>query len=243
VSHRAFAPGIVAGADLTLPDAEAEHLTRVLRMTTGSDLEVFDGIGHAFAATIVRADRRGVVVRAGRAIAAAPETQVRIRLVMAVLKGDKMDTVIRDAAMLGVSAILPVVSQRSEVSLASVVRGHRVPRWTRIAVSAVKQCGRAAVPAIEVPVDLSAYWRQSLAADRLMLVEPSTHAKRAAIGDIPRPAAADVIVGPEGGWAAEETEAASNAGARVVTLGPRTLRADAAPLVALTALLTVWGEL
>ncbi len=77
-----------------------------------------------------------------------------------------------------------------------------------------------------------------------MFVEPSADVGHViAVRDVPVPLAADLIVGPEGGWTSEEVKAAAAAGARLVSLGARTLRADAVPLVALTALLTVWSEL
>ena len=241
--HRFYAPGITASAAVALPDEEAEHLIRVLRLKAGDEVEAFDGAGGMFLAVVDRADRRGAALRPVRAIDAARETQVRLRLVMAALKGDKMDAVVRDAAMLGVAAMLPVVTARSEVSLAALARGHRVPRWRRIAVSSVKQCGRAVVPVVEPALALDDYFAQPSAADRVMLVEPAAAHGAQPVRSIDRPAAADLIVGPEGGWTGPEMRTAAAAGARLVTLGARTLRADAAPLVGLTAVLTVWGEL
>jgi 16S rRNA (uracil1498-N3)-methyltransferase len=243
VRHRFYAPGLSLSAPVALPDDEAEHLIRVLRLQAGDEVEAFDGSGRMFAAAVERAARRTAAVRAIRAIDAAPEPGVRLRLVMAALKGDKMDDVVRDAVMLGVAAIQPVVAARSEIGLAALARSHRVPRWQRIAVSSVKQCGRAVVPAVNPPLALAEYFAQPSEAERLMLVEPSAGRDAGTLQALARPAGADLIVGPEGGWTDDEVRAAARAGARPVTLGRRTLRADAAPLVALTAALTVWGEL
>jgi 16S rRNA (uracil1498-N3)-methyltransferase len=120
-----------------------------------------------------------------------------------------------------------------------------VERWRRIAVASVKQCGRAVVPTLHEPLAFQHYLALAGAGARIMCVEPSVTDWVPPIGEIPeeRPASADVLVGPEGGWTIEEVTAASDAGVLLVSLGGRTLRADAVPLVALTALLARWGEL
>jgi 16S rRNA (uracil1498-N3)-methyltransferase len=174
----------------------------------------------------------------------ARELGVRVSLILSVLKGDKMDEVVRDAVMLGVAAIRPVVSERSDVSLQSMARSSRIARWQRIAVASAKQCGRAVVPDIHDAAPLDWYWNERADAVRIMCIEPS-----AALGEVKsvqsvtRPAVADLIVGPEGGWAVSEVAAAHDSGAILMSLGNRTLRADAVPIIALTALLTTWGDL
>jgi 16S rRNA (uracil1498-N3)-methyltransferase len=174
----------------------------------------------------------------------APELGLPITLVMSVLKGDKVDEVVRDAVMLGVTSIRPVISERSETSMAAMARGTRIARWQRIAVASAKQCGRAVVPVIQEAAPLDWYWTEKTEGLRLMCVEPT-----AALGDVfpasavARPTAVDLIIGPEGGWAVSEVAAAHDSGAILMSLGGRTLRADAVPIVALTALLTTWGEL
>lgn len=242
---RFHVPGAeAASASVALPDDEAEHLARVLRLGAGDEVEIFDGRGHLWRAEVVHAGKKSAMVRLLEPLPPAREAGVAITLVMSVLKGDKMDAVVRDAVMLGVAAIRPVISERTETSLAALARGHRVDRWQRIAVASAKQCGRAVVPPIFAPVPLEWYWTQPSGPLRVMCVEPA-----AGLGDttsvqsLARPAAADVIVGPEGGWTVAEVAAADATGAILMRLGARTLRADAVPLVALSALLTTWGEL
>jgi 16S rRNA (uracil1498-N3)-methyltransferase len=233
-----------ASARVALPDDEAEHLVRVLRLGVGDEVEVFDGRGRLWRAEIVHAGKKSAAVRALEPLQPARELRVPITLVMSVLKGDKMDDVVRDAVMLGVAAIQPVVSERAETSIAALARGNRVARWERIAVASVKQCARAVVPPVHHAVPIDWYWNETVDAARVMCVEPS-----AALGGIvsvpqvPRAKAVHVIVGPEGGWSVTEVAAAHDSGAILMSLGARTLRADAVPIVALTALLTTWGEL
>ncbi len=242
-----------ASARVPLPDDEAEHLARVLRLGVGAEVDVFDGRGGLWRAEVVEAGKRSASVRAVEPIAPAPELTVPVVLVISVLKADKMDDVVRDAVMLGVTGILPVVSERSEISLAAVEKSHRVARWQRIAVSSAKQCGRAVVPIVAPAQSLVAYLAEPVDGVRLLCVEPSTSVESVGppftggrvlpVQEIPKPASTHVIVGPEGGWTADELGAALAAGVVPLSLGGRTLRADAAPMVALTALLTTWSEL
>ena len=145
--------------------------------------------------------------------------------------------------MLGVSSIRPVIAERSEITAAAIARSHRLQRWQRIAVASAKQCGRAVVPAIADPAVLSGYWGEP-AGHRVMCVEPSAEASGVLpVQLVPRSSAIELMIGPEGGWSPSEISAATGSGAILMSLGGRTLRADAVPIVALTALLTTWGEL
>lgn len=227
-----------------LPADEAAHLSRVLRLGVGAPVDVIDGRGGLWRAEVVQADKRSAAIRLLEPGLAAPELGLPITLVPSVLKADKMDDVVRDAVMLGVTAIQPIVSERSEVALFALTRGGRTARWQRIAVASAKQCGRAVVPRVEEPISCDAYLRQSIAGVRLLCVEPSAEdAAVCSVQNVARPVEACVMVGPEGGWSPEEVAAAVAVGAVPVSLGRRTLRADAAPMVALVALLTTWGEI
>jgi len=247
VHARFYAPAARGGSLVTLPVEEAQHLTRVLRLTVGDRIRVFNGRGQEFDAIVDTTARQAVTVRVGEPHMPAPEPRIAITLVQAVLKGDKMDDVIRDAVMLGVVAVQPVVASRSETSLATLDRGHRRERWERIAISSTKQCGRAVVPRIadvvpfaHVPAAIAAL---ALPGPALMLVEPSASADALALTDldVPPPVEATLLVGPEGGWATHEISAAQST-CRFVSIGARTLRADAMAVVALSAVFAMWKE-
>ncbi len=241
---RFYVPDLDAtAARVPLPDDEAEHLVRVLRLGTGAEVDVFDGRGGLWRAEVVEAGKRSAAVRPIEPAIPAPEIGLPITLVISVLKADKMDDVVRDAVMLGAAGILPVVSERSEIGLSAVERSQRVARWQRIAVSSAKQCGRAVVPLVSVARSFETYLAEPSEGVRLICLEPSAGGHVQPVQAIPKPASAHVIVGSEGGWSPVELSAAFAAGALPVSLGGRTLRADAAPLVALTALLTTWGEM
>src|SRR5690349_11615188 len=153
--HRFFAPALDPGDEhVDLPRDEAEHLTRVLRLGAGDTVAVFDGHGHQYLGRVVSAGRRDARVQVLSAHPAAPESSTHLTLVQSVLKGDKMDDVVRDAVMLGAAAIQPIVARRSETTVASVLRGARVERWRRVALASVKQSGRAVLPDVRMPLTL-----------------------------------------------------------------------------------------
>ena len=218
--------------ETVLPPDEATHLTRVLRLTVGDDVAVFDGRGREFRARVADTARRKVLVELLEPIAAAPEARVPITLVQAVLKGEKMDAVIRDATMMGVAAIEPIITTRT------IARGPRAEndRWSRVSVASAKQCRRAVVPIIAPPRPFEEWLRSSSHGLRLMLVEPSASPTEICSLHLLENHAAGslaLIVGPEGGWTAEERARADQAGCLSVTLGGVTLRADAVAVAAL----------
>jgi 16S rRNA (uracil1498-N3)-methyltransferase len=249
--HRFFAPALDPGDEtVALPRDEAEHLTRVLRLGVGDAVSVFDGRGHEFLARVASAVRREVRVHLVSRVEPAAEAAVAITLAQAVLKADKMDEVIRDAVMLGAAAVQPIVTKRTEMTVA-LVRDTRVERWRRVALASTKQSRRAVVPEIRLPLTLEAYLEDppAPAALRLMLVEPDAATSPEEVESLsalqgrPVPADAVVMVGPEGGWTGQEWSAARARGFHLVTLGRRTLRADAVPIAAISVLQFVWGDL
>jgi 16S rRNA (uracil1498-N3)-methyltransferase len=245
VPARFFAPlATTTGDTIALPDDEAIHLIRVLRLGPGDEVVVFDGRGRSWDAEVTEVGRQSASVRLGVTTDAAPEPRRAIALAIAVLKADKMDDVMRDAVMLGVTAITPLVTARTEIALAAIEKSRRVERWQRIAVSSAKQCGRAVVPAIHPAVTFEAYVAERRAAVRIMLVEPGArHEATSTLREIPSEPAIELIVGPEGGWTAQELDVAARSSCMLVTLGGITLRADAAPLVALSALRAIGNDL
>ncbi|MFM8534300.1 MAG: RsmE family RNA methyltransferase, partial [Acidimicrobiia bacterium] len=146
---RFHVPGVNSTTALVeMPEDEAEHLSRVLRLGAGDEVDVFDGHGALWRAEIVQVGKKAAAVRLIEEIEPAPELEIALSLVVSVLKGDKMDDVVRDAVMLGVTSIQPVISERSEISLSALAKSSRVARWQRIAVASAKQCGRAVVPPV-----------------------------------------------------------------------------------------------
>ena len=236
-----------AAREVTLPPDEAAHLARVLRLAPGDDVAVFDGRGGEFRARVVRASRAAVTVAIVEPLLPAAEPAVRLTLVQAVLKADAMEHVVRDATMMGVSRVDPLITSHVTVPARAIAGGRAVERWRRIAVASAKQCRRATVPVIGEPQPLDR-WLQTTGGDwRLLLVEPQAlqggEVGMRALLDRPRPVSAALIVGPEGGWSAEERRAAAAAGCLPISVGAITLRADAVPVAAIAVLRFVLGDL
>ncbi len=250
--HRFFAPALDAGDEtVTLPREEGEHLSRVLRLSAGDTVAVFDGRGHEFLARILgpssaAARHRDIVLQLLVPVDPTPEPAVPLTLAQAVLKSDKMDEVVRDAVMMGVAAIQPIVTHRTETTVSAVLKGSRLERWRRVALASVKQSGRAVLPDVRMPLGFHDFLHDPPAALRVMLVEPSAAAGAETIGRLrfdPPPADAVVFIGPEGGWTPEECALARQLGVRLLCLGHRTLRADAVPVAAISVLQFLWNDL
>jgi 16S rRNA (uracil1498-N3)-methyltransferase len=240
---RFFVPDATpSGTPLALPEDEAHHALHVLRLREGAEVGVFDGRGHEWIARVVTAGKRtGVTVELAGAVEPVAEPPVQVTLAIGLLKGDQMDAVVRDATMLGVTAMVPISTEH--VVVPARVRGAgAVERWQRVAVASAKQCGRAVVPTVEPIESVTSVLERKDAGARLMCVEPrQTRARAIAVDSRARPERALVLIGPEGGWSAAEIMIAEGTGATLVHLGPRTLRAETAPTVMLSALWTVWG--
>jgi 16S rRNA (uracil1498-N3)-methyltransferase len=242
--HRFFAPAIDPGDEtVVLPKDEGEHLARVLRLGVGDTVAVFDGRGHEFTARVVSAAPRETRVQLLTRVEPVAEMSVTLVLVQAVLKGDKMDEVVRDAVMLGAAAIQPIVTRRSEVTVAALLRSARPDRWRRVALASVKQSRRAVVPEIRTPLSFETYLAEPRPASSFMLVEPAAKAPAEPLGvlrGVPPPTDVALMVGPEGGWTENEWTDASAAGVRLITLGRQTLRADAVAVAAISVLAFLW---
>jgi 16S rRNA (uracil1498-N3)-methyltransferase len=249
VQPRAYAPDLDPAQPITtLSSEESGHLVRVLRLGAGARVLVFDGRGTQYLARIATAAKDSVTLSLLEPAPPASEPRVRLTLAQAVLKGDKMDAVVRDATMMGVSAVIPLITARTVIPRSAVELGRVRERWHRIAVASAKQCGRAIVPEIGPPERLKDLLEAREAPDvlRLQLVEPgaAVPATKASPDDglpaEPSPEGTLIAIGPEGGWTPEEMEQAQEAGWQSWTIGARTLRAESAPLAALSILTYAW---
>jgi 16S rRNA (uracil1498-N3)-methyltransferase len=230
---RFYVPDMSAdSAVVTLPDDEAAHLLRVLRLGAGDAVHVLNGRGLLREAHVASASNAAVMLDLGAVIPAAVESRIHVTLAQALLKGDKMDDVVRDAAMAGAIAIQPIVTAHTEPSAIRAAE-RRHARWQTIAIGSAKQSGRAVVPTIGEPLPLADVLSQTADA-RIVFVEPSASSGTAFVspGGATR-ATATLFIGPEGGWSPEELQAFSAAQVTRVTLPGPTWRADAIGLIAI----------
>ena len=226
-----------------LPASSADHLVRVLRMQVGQTLTLFNGDGRDHAAEITRIDKRGAAVRVtSTGVDVASESPLRITLAQGVARGEKMDWIVQKATELGVHAIVPLITERTEVKLDAERAQRRVAHWQAVVIAACEQSGRAVVPKITPPIKL-ADWVAGLgdaAGVRLSLDPKSKLVPRTL--DLDR-LTATLIVGPEGGLAKNDLDLLSQAGFRGLRLGPRVLRTETAGIAAISALQALFGDL
>jgi len=232
-------------ARVVLPEGEAHHVSRVLRLRAGDDVRVFDGRGREWAARLVPSDRRSVVtLELADEVSAVREPSVRLTLAAGILKGDHMDAIVRDATMMGAAEIVPLVTEHVAVPKKAWQGSATRERWQRVAVASAKQCGRAVVPQIGVPMGLAAVLSTDAGRMSVMFVEPGAGADARQVAEVRVGTSGRVLVliGPEGGWSAAEVTLARAAGAVLAHLGPRTIRADAMATAALSAMRVAFDD-
>jgi len=219
---------IVPGTGLNLPPGAAKHV-QVRRLQPGDDLRLFDGRGGEWEAIVVAMERQGVRVQVGDAVSATPELRVSVTLALGVPANERMDSLVEKATELGVAAIQPLECERSVLRLAGERALRRQAHWQSIAAAACEQCGRATLPTI-APIVPLAQWLAGAPADGARWLLSTAGDARAlhSVGTPPRSVIA--LSGPEGGFSPVELHAARSAGFIPVSLGPRVLRADTAPL-------------
>jgi 16S rRNA (uracil1498-N3)-methyltransferase len=232
---RALAPGV----DYRLPEPATRHVAHALRMRIGEPLTLFIGTGGEYATTIAHIDRRDVVVRVERHEAIERESPLAVTLVQSLIAADMMEWVVRKAVELGVFAIVPVQSARSQ-GMPSDRLSRRVAHWRQVAIAACEQCGRNRVPDVAQVVSFDEWVGSDAVSGDTAILDAdasrslATHAAAAP----PR----SVAIGPEGGFTREEVERAQARGAIAVHLGQRILRAETAAIAALATLGAIAGD-
>ncbi|TDO06681.1 MULTISPECIES: 16S rRNA (uracil(1498)-N(3))-methyltransferase [Halomonas] len=227
------------GDDVVLSEGPAHHVARVLRLAEGASLELFDGVGREARAVITEASRKRVVVCIEAVAAGSGESPLAVHLGQAISKGERMDYAIQKAVELGVAAITPLYTERGDVRLKGERAARKLAHWQAVVVSACEQCGRATLPPVYPPVGLADWLTDRDEALRLVLHPGAAGALE------PReaPASVALLIGPEGGLAEAEVEAARGVGFTPLALGPRVLRTETAPVVALSLLQFRFGDL
>jgi 16S rRNA (uracil1498-N3)-methyltransferase len=239
---RVHHPGLptIPGASFELSADEALHVCRVLRLKVGERIAVFDGEGSEWCAVIEKMECERVSVKLEAAVAAAVEPAIEVVLFQGLCKAERMEWLVQKATEVGVSAVQAIATERSG---RHTVTDHRLARWRRIAVEACKQSGRRCVPSVDVCTALPA--RPSTGTLGLLLDSARGAPPLADVcadEKVPPPRVW-LVVGPEGGLAPREIDAWTRDGWRRVGLGPRTLRADTAGVVAAAIVLHRWADL
>ena len=244
--HRVFVPPEAVRGDrisVTTPD-DLHHLVRVLRAKAGERIECMDGAGGRYEGVIARCSPRELLVDVQARRRDAPEN-APLTLAVALVKAERFEWMLQKATELGVARFVPLVTSRTVARTGREGSARKQPRWQRIIQEAALQCGRAAAPVLEEPQRFSRFvsaWGDTPWVLMPTLVEP-TVPLRQALEALPAAGAVVVLIGPEGDFTPEETQAARHAGARLVSLGRRTLRTETAAITVTAVIQQALGEL
>ena len=237
---RIFTPQpLTINATLQLDDEAANHVGRVLRMQPGQPLQLFNGDGNNYAATIADVSKKQLTVTLSQRSANPVESPLSIHLGQAISRGDRMDFAIQKAVELGVTEITPLFTERCGVKLDGDRLIKRNEQWQKIAISACEQSGRSVIPRVHPAINLDQWLAQPTNSLKLTL-DPRASAT---IKTLTASQHIRLVIGPEGGFTDVEVTATSLAGFTGIQLGPRVLRTETAALTAISALQLQFGDL
>jgi 16S rRNA (uracil1498-N3)-methyltransferase len=229
---------------LKIEGDEVKHIRKVLRLKAGDQISVFDGSAKEYEGKIVEEGTSSVVIRIENILSSKQESPLEIILAQSLLKGEKMDYLIQKATELGVKAVIPFFSSRSVPVLDKSKRLSRHRRWEKIVIEASKQCGRGAIPKIDLLQDYPEMF-QSIPPGflRFILWEKEGARLKEVLERLKEGKKVFFIAGPEGGLSQEEVDLARENGFIPVTLGKRILRSETASLSLLSILQYEWGDI
>jgi 16S rRNA (uracil1498-N3)-methyltransferase len=229
---------LAVGATVALSADATTHLVRVLRLGLGDACIVFNGDGADYEARLVSLGKRGAEVELMARREVMRESPLRVTLAQALARGEKMDWVLQKATELGVTAIVPLITERTEVKLDAERGEKRSAHWRGVVAAACEQCGRATLPTLAAPQALRD-WLAGVPAPGWFLDPEAEPGLR----DAPVHDGLVLVVGPEGGLGERDLAALRAAGFRGLRLGPRILRTETAGVAALAALQALHGDL
>ena len=220
-----------------LPETQAHYIGRVLRHAVGDAVQLFDGSGQEYRGELIEVGKKNVRVELREQLTGQPESVLRVHLGQGLSRGERMDWAIQKATELGAAAITPIVSERCEVRLKDERADKRLAHWRQVAISACEQCGRSVLPQIHPPL-LLADWLQQTTADLKLVLHPVAEP----LASHAQPSTLAFLIGPEGGLSDAEVAQAQASGFHAARLGPRVLRTETAPVVALSVAQQLWGD-
>ncbi len=239
-----FDPSTRCGDKVLLSAEESRHISKVLRLKVGDSIELLDGLGGMYQAVIVQVGRQVEVLLEGL-VAREAAVGKPLWVWQALLKGEKMDTVVQKCTELGVTGLIPFQSSRCQGKLDVSRMQKKHERWQRIGLAACKQCLRLQA----INIDMAAPYPEALGKKsdddtilRLLFWEEEKTTHLRDIGDISQADSIALMLGPEGGFSTEEVEQARLLGWRTVSLGERVLRAETATISAVSIIQFLAGN-
>lgn len=233
------AQALATGMTLALEEGASRHLRNALRLQVGAAVVLFDGNGGEYSSQIESVERKRLQLRVGDHQDIERESSLPVHLGIALSRGDRFDWVVQKATELGVTQISPLFSERVELKLKGERADKKLRHWRQVAISACEQCGRNRVPPLHPPQSLAKWSAQLDAACKLVL----HHRSQQSLAELAPPASVALLIGPEGGLSESEIDLALQQGFQALTLGPRILRTETAPLASLAIVQQLWGDM
>lgn len=238
--------------EIELNAAVAHHIAKVLRMSAGRQVILFNGACASslpekphgeYQAELIEVSKKKVVASVQQFMPKQSESALAIELGVCLIKNDRMDWLLQKAAELGVSAISPLLSDYTDVKLPADRLEKKMHHWQQVLISACEQSGRTSIPSVNAPQKVPV-WLASVQVDKKYCLHPYVQhdAGHSGVDSVATTSVA-LLVGPEGGLSDSEVNLAQQHAFAGMTLGPRILRAETAPLVAMTLLQNRYGDI
>ncbi len=224
--------------EIQLSDSTSHYLLKVLRMEVGRELVIFDGQGGEYSATLVQETKKIATIKTTEFFDIHCESDLNTHLGIGLSRGERFDWVLQKATELGVTEITPLITERTEVKISKEKYERKNQHWQAICVSACEQSERNQLPKLNTLTKFDDFIDKENSGLCLVL----HHRSEKRVSDFERPKSVVLLVGPEGGLSDDEIQRASAKRFSPLTLGPRVLRTETAPIVALSAAQTLWGD-
>lgn len=247
MSRRRFytPPSGINGSVAMLPASETHHLSHVLRLKPGTEVFLFDGRGREYRCRLSRIVGSHAELEIVATLPDRVESTLNLTLAQALAKADRFDLIVQKATELGVSRIFPLVTDHCNIHIKASDLRKKVERWERIALEALKQCGRRTLVEITEPMSLQESLNSLINVKEEVFVFSERNGRPISemIEGQSRISRAFAVVGPEGGWSDQEAGMFDELGFATLTLGPRLLRTETASIVAVALLQHLIGDL
>lgn len=229
---------LLTGELVQLEEAASHHLSKVLRMQAGRELVLFNGSGGEYAASIYEVGKKQVVVRVAEHTADNRASPLQLELAIGISRGERFEWVLQKATELGVTKITPLITERTEVKISGDRQEKTMDRWQHILISACEQCQRNLLPELAQPQQF-AEWLTTVNSDLRFVLH---HRDSKTLPAEQRPHSVTLLIGPEGGLNESEIAQAAERNFDALTLGPRVLRTETAPVAAISLVQYLWGD-
>ncbi len=227
------------GATIQLEAAPSHHLSRVLRMQAGRAITIFNGRGGEFSAKIDSVTKKSVDIEVTGFRDINNNSALITELAIGISRNDRFDLILQKATELGVSHIIPIINQRTENTPKNSQEEKKWQRWQQVIISASEQCGRNILPELHAITKLEDYIPRATGEYKYVL----HHRDTKSFDTSTKPNSVSLLIGSEGGLTEDEIDDSIKAGFTPLTLGPRILRTETAPIAAISLVQYFWGDL